>query len=104
MRPGLVVERQIAFQALVRGLDGVVRVQIDLLVFDAFPESFHKHVVTPTACAVQADLNAVRFENPRELQARERAPLVSVEDRRCAIVGHGLLARLGTAIGRQGVE
>ena len=45
MRPGLVVERQIAFQALVRGLDGVVRVQIDLLVFEALPQSLDEHVV-----------------------------------------------------------
>jgi hypothetical protein len=70
-----VVERQVAFQSLLRCADGLVGVQIDLLVFDALPESFHKHVVAPTACAVHADLNAVLFENPRELQACELAPL-----------------------------
>ncbi len=69
MRPGLVVERQIAFQALVRGLDGVVCVQIDLLVFEALPQALDEHVVPPTPFPVHADLNAVVGEKPGELLA-----------------------------------
>jgi hypothetical protein len=34
-------------------------VEIHLLVFDAFPESFHEHVVAPAAFPVHADLDAV---------------------------------------------
>ena len=59
MRPGFVVERQIALQTLVRGLDGVVRVQIDLLIFNALPQSLDEHVVPPTALPIHADLDAV---------------------------------------------
>jgi len=45
MRPGLVVKRQVALQPLLGRTDGVVRVQIHLLVFDTSPQPFHKHVV-----------------------------------------------------------
>ena len=41
------------------------------------------------------------FQDPRELQARELASLIGVEDIRCAIVGHGLLDRLCIEIGHQ---
>jgi len=88
MRPGLVVERQIACYPLVRGLDGVVRVQIDLLVFEASPQPFHEHVVAPAPFAIHADLNAVLAQELCELLAGELAPLVGVEDFRAAILGN----------------
>jgi len=91
VRPGLVVERQVAFQSLVGCADGLVGVHINLFVFDALPEAFHEHGVAPEACAVNADPNAVLFQSTRELQARELAPLVGVEDSRCAIDGQGFL-------------
>ena len=99
----LVIECQVALQALVRGADGLVGVQIHLLVFDALPESFHEHVVAPAAFPVHADLNAVVFQEPRELLAGELAPLIGVEDVGRAIAGHGLLDRLQTEVGRQRV-
>ena len=80
MRPGLVVERQIAFQALMRGPDGLVGVQIHLLVFDALPESFDEHVVPPAPFSVHADLDAVVDQEPGELLAGKLAPLIRVED------------------------
>ncbi len=67
VRPGLVIERQGALQSLLRGADGLVGVQIDLLVFNAFPESFHEHIVAPTAFPVHADLDAVVFQESGEL-------------------------------------
>ena len=39
MRPCLVVERQVAGQSLLGRADGLVGLQIDLLVFDALPAS-----------------------------------------------------------------
>lgn len=59
MWPGLVVERQVAFQSMLSGADGFIGVLIHLLVFDALPESFHEHVVAPTASPIHADLDAV---------------------------------------------
>ncbi len=86
MRSGLVIERQIPLHALVRRPDGVVGVEIDLLVCNAFPESFHKYVIPPAAFAIHADLNPLVFQESRELLAGELAPLVSVEDLRAAIL------------------
>ena len=83
--------------------DGVVRVHIDLLVFETFPESFHEHVIPPTAFSVHADLNAVVHEQPGELLARKLAPLIGIEDVRRAIVGQGVPDGLQTEIGRERV-
>ena len=86
MWPCLVVERQVAFQSLLGSTDGLVGMQIHLLVFDALPESFHEHVVAPTACPVHADLNAVGAQQPGEFEAGELAALIGVEDLRVAIL------------------
>ena len=98
MRSGLVVECQIALLALVCSPYGVVGVQIHLLVFDAFPESLHKHVVAPAAFPVHADLDAVVSQKPRELLAGELAPLIDIEDLRRAIVGQRVLRCVQTEI------
>ncbi len=103
MRPGLVVERQVARQALVRGADSLIGVQIDFLVFDALPESFHEHVVPPTPFPVHADLDAVMRQEPRELLAGKLASLVGIEDLRCARVGQGVPNGLQAEIGRERV-
>ena len=80
MRPGLIVERPIALHALVGRTDGVVRVPLDLLVFNALPQSLDEHVVSPTPFSVHADLDAVAGQKPRKFQAGELAPLSGIED------------------------
>lgn len=85
-RVGLIVEQQIALQPLIGSADGVIRVQIDLLIFQAPPESFHAYVIPPAAVAVHADLNAVVFQESREPLAGELAPVIRVEDLRAAIL------------------
>jgi len=104
MRSGLVVEPQIARYALVGVADGLVGVQIDLLVFNAFPESFHEHVIAPTPFPVHADLDAVGGQEPRELQTRELTALIGVKDLRCAIADYRVLHRVETEIGGQCVR
>ena len=101
MRPGLIVERPIALQALVGRTDGVVRVQIDLLVCNALPKSLDEHVVSPTPFSVHADLDAVVVQGPRKLLTGELAPLIRIEDLRRAIVDHGILHRVQTEVGRE---
>ena len=101
VRPRLVIACQVALQALLGGADGLVGAQIHLLVFDTLPQPFHEHVVPPATFPVHADLDAVVFQEPRELLAGELAPLVSVEDVRRAIAGQRLLDRLETEVGRQ---
>ena len=61
----LIVERQVALQALVRSPDGLVGMQIHLLLFDTFPEPFNEYVVSPAPLPVHADLDAVMLSgNP----------------------------------------
>lgn len=59
MRTALVVEAEIAFQALPCLGDGVVGMQVDLLVLDAFLEPFDEHVVDPATLPIHALLDAV---------------------------------------------
>lgn len=49
VQPGLVIERQLACQSLLRGADRLVGMQIHLLVFDALPEPLNNHIIAPTA-------------------------------------------------------
>jgi len=79
-------------------------VGIDLLVCDAFPESFHKHVIPPAACAVHADLNAVMSEKSCEHMAGELAPLVRVEDLGAAILRVRLLHCVEAEVRGQRIE
>ena len=62
VRPGLVIERQVACSSLLHGADRLVGMQIHLLLFDAFPEPLDKHIAAPTAFPVHADLDAVVFQ------------------------------------------
>ena len=101
MRSGLVIERQVVLQALLRSPDGLVGVQIHLLVFDAFPEAFHEYVVSPAPFAVHADLDAVVGQQPRKLLARKLVPVIGIEDFWRAIAVDGLLHRVQTEIGCQ---
>ena len=103
MRSGLVIERQILRQALVRRPNSLVGVQIHLLVFDASPEAFHEYVVSPAPFSVHADLDAVLGEQPSELVAGELVPLVSIEDSRKAVPDNRLLHRVQTEISRERV-
>ena len=101
MRPDRIIERHVACDPILRLPDGLVRMQIDLLVFDASPESFHEHVVAPTAFAVHADLNAVVLEQPREGLACELAALVGVEDLRATMLRDRRLHRFEAEVRRQ---
>ncbi len=89
MRSGLVVEYRIALHTLVGRTDGAIGVQIHLLVFDAFPETFHEHVVSPATFSVHADLDAVLDQQAREFLASKLAPFVGIE----APAGHSGLRR-----------
>ena len=97
------VERQVAFQSLLRGADGLIGVQLHLLVFDALPKPLDKHIVAPTTFPVHADLDAVVFQQPREVQADELTRFIGVEDLRRAIAGQGFLDRFETEVGGQRV-
>ena len=97
-----VVERQVAFQALLSCADGLVGVQINLLVFDTLPEA-STNSLSRQPLPVHADLDAVVSQKPRELLAGELPPLVSIEDGRSAIPGDRLLQLVQAEVGGQRV-
>jgi len=63
-----------------RGGDRFVRVQIDVLIFQAAPKSFDEDVVDPASFAVHADRDAMGLEHTGELTA-----LVTIEDFRLTV-------------------
>ena len=99
----LIVKLEIAVQALPGVGDRVVGVQVNLLVFDAFPEPLDQHVVDPTTLTVHADLDAVLLDQVDKLCAGKLAALVRVEDPRCAMALDGLFDRFHAKIGRHAV-
>ena len=101
VRPALVVKRHVFLSSALGLADAVVGMQIHLFVFDTLPESFHEYMIPPTTGDIHADLNAVVFQQPSELQAGELAPLVSIEDVRCAKPGDRLLDRLDAKVSGQ---
>ena len=99
----MIVKSQIAFQALLGLADVIIGMQIYLLIFDASPEPFDEHIITPATSTVHAYGDIFFLQKLSELPARELAALVSVEDLGCTIKSECLLNRLYAKIRTQGV-
>src|SRR6267142_5409014 len=80
-----VIEVEISADRAARLADGVIGPQVHLLVFDAAPEPFDKHVVPPCALAVHADRDAVVGEHACKSLSGELRALIRVEDVRLAV-------------------
>ena len=65
MRPLAVVKVQISANRRARLADAVIGAQINLLVFDRFPEPLDEDVVAPRALAVHADRDLVVDQHAR---------------------------------------
>ena len=94
VRTSAVVKVQIPADRLSRFADAVVSPQIELLVFDAAPQPFDEHVVTPGAFAVHADRDAVLGQHAGEGMAGELRTLVGVEDPRLAMTRQSIPERV----------
>jgi hypothetical protein len=62
MRTLIVIEPKVLAQALYQLRDGLILVQIDVLVLDRTPESFYKDVVQGSSATVHADSDACLFQ------------------------------------------
>ncbi len=82
MVPGLIVMPEVPVERLLQVLSILEGCEIDALVFDAAPKSFHEDVVMVAALAVHADPNAMIFENACEGLTSELDTLIGVEDLR----------------------
>ena len=103
MRPAGIVERQRDAEAVPGGGDRVVGLEVNLLVLDAFPESFDEDVIAPAAFAIHADLDPVVLEQVGEIAAGELAALIRVEDFRLAETSHCFTDRLEAEVSGEGV-
>lgn len=74
-----IVKIEISTDRMSRLADGFVGSQIDLLVFDAFPQPLNEHVVPPSSFAVHADGDAVVGEHGGEGRAGELRALAGVD-------------------------
>ena len=74
VRSALVVARQVSFYPVLCLADAVVAMERALFVCDTPPAPFHTDVITPAACAIPADLDAVVCQQPSEFQAGELQP------------------------------
>jgi hypothetical protein len=83
---------------VVRGADGVICVQIHLLILNTLPASFDEQVIPPAALSVNADLHPLVFQEPRELLAGELTPLIRVEDPGTAILRDRFPHRIKTEV------
>lgn len=104
MRSDLVVSREVALQSCLGCADGVIGMQIDLLVLDAAPEPFHEYVVPPASFAVHADPDVVVLQQTGEFLTGELAALVGVEDLRRAVAVDRFLYRFDTEFRGQRVR
>src|SRR5260370_1077381 len=94
VRSATVIEVQITADRRAGLGHAIVASQIDLLVFDAAPQSLDEDVVAPGALAVHADCDAVLDQHAGEGGAHELRALVRVEGLRLTVLCQRLLQRL----------
>src|SRR5215218_5727074 len=94
MRPLAIVKGQISANRGTRLGHAVISFQINLLVFDAAPETLDKDVVAPGPLAIHADGDAVLAQDAGEVVTGELASLIGVEDLRPAVADQSFFQRL----------
>lgn len=98
MRPELIIEGQVTYHPVLGVSDGLVRVQIDLFIFETPPQPLDEDIVPPPPCPIHTDLNPVVVQQSGECLARELATLIGVEDLWLTIAGDGLLQGFHTEV------
>ena len=68
----------------------IVSLQIHLLIFQATPPAFNKHIIHPAAFAIHTNLDAMRIEHIGGRLTGELATLITVENLWLAVVDQGI--------------
>ena len=89
-----IVKVDITPDRLPRLADTVERPQIHLLVFDAAPQPFNKHIIPPSPFTVHADRDLVADEHAGEGATCKLRTLIGVEDLRLAMLCQSFFQRL----------
>ncbi len=88
MGPFVVIEPEVPAQILAGHWDGVVVLQVDLLVLHGAPEALGKYVVHGPSPSIHADADLRRLQPAGEIRARELDTLIAVDDLgRCSSQG-----------------
>src|SRR5271168_1620042 len=91
----LTIEKvEVPAQRSARFCDGVVSLEIDLLVLHRSPQPLDEHVVAPGALAVHADGDPVLLEDAGEGLAGELTALVTVENLGLSVFADSLFESL----------
>lgn len=104
MRAAAIVEIEIAGQCLPILGNGIVAVQVNLLILDRLPEVLDKDVIAPAPLAIHAALNAMLLKQADEGRAGELAAQVGVHDFWSAVFHDGFFQGVDAGIGRQAVR
>ena len=80
VRAVIVIEVEIAPQALLQCRHGRILFQINVFIFDAAPQAFIENVIKGASPSIHTDLNACYFERIGKGMRRELDALIGVED------------------------
>src|SRR5205823_11702186 len=80
VRPPAIVESYVDGQFRSRLGPAIVRVQVNVFIFDRLPQPLDKHVVAPAALAIHADVDGLALQHADELTAGELAALIGIHD------------------------
>ena len=103
MEPLMVVERKVLPESLPCFPYGRIVLYVDLLILDGSPEALHEDVVScsPASVLLITHLNALVYEQTREVPARTLDALVCVEDLGPTPMTQGLGQRFTTKLAVQ---
>ncbi len=86
VRAFIVVVAKVRRQATIQGRHILVRIEVDVLLFDRAPEPLYIDVVQGPAPTVHRNQDVRRLKSPRKTACGKRNPLVGVEDLRDCLV------------------
>ena len=84
VRSSLIIKIDVIAQAISRLLDGIEAVQKNILIFDAAPQPFDVHIISPTSFAIHAYENVIDGQTIYPCRARKLAALITVNNPRLA--------------------
>lgn len=103
VRTSLIVKADPSADASAGFRPRLIRVQINILVFERAPETFDKHVGQPTAPAVHGDVDSIVPQDACKGKAGKLAALIRVENIRCAVFCQGFFQGRNAKIRFHGV-
>ena len=100
MRPFLIIEEEVVGQSPAEVGDRLVKVEVEILIFDRSPQSFDEDVVECSAASIHTDGNVLPFQLAGVPRGGELGALIGVKDLGLRD-GEGLIEGIDTEIDLQ---